>query len=381
MSSRLVSLKTRRVEEPMNIILVGAQTSFCWCRVEGRRGGCQLKCHPRHLTIVQNDELLQDNHLDPELPWFLTVEGVWHSIIKQYSVGIEYVASAINGFKINNLEGCPLDVHHLLADHEKCLQMAVNLETILQINSNCVIFGDFNATHNTWNCSRNSTRGIQLKNFSDIINLEIAFPNSPTRYGYNSYNTLDFALISNFNFPYNIESISELSSDHNPVMLNFSLSYSIHKDNSRAITTCWSAFKKNIKNNMHQSDFTKINNPPSLEEKIRKFTDVVCSAHQLSSNPITNKTHSYTPQHIKELITRKNSARKLFQQTLNPIHKIEANRLQALVKRELKIHSQNTWNAKLNALGTRDNSLWHTQKHFRKKTLKHSKFKLLFRHC
>ncbi|GFS76681.1 probable RNA-directed DNA polymerase from transposon X-element [Trichonephila clavipes] len=377
------------------------------------------------------------------------------TIMKQYSFGIEYVPSAINGFKINNLEGCSLDVHQpqLLADHEKYLQVAVknkltglenvdlrtepiagtssdttatnvtqvknttmnntanvnttnldtntnnlpppvmlritltfrdqmktlndlmpkiqskktDLETILQINSNCAIFGDFNAPHNTWNCSRNSTRGIQLKNFSDIVNLEIAFHNSPTRYGYNSSNNLDFALISNFNFPYNIESISELSSDHNPVILNFSLSYSIHKDNSRAITTCWSAFKKNIKSNIHLSDFTKINNPPSLEEKIGKLTDAVCSAHQLSSKPIANKTHCYTLQHIKELITRNNRTRKLFQRTLNPIHKTEANRLKALVKRELKIHSQNTWNAKLNALETQDNSLWHTQKHFSKK--------------
>ncbi|GFW21801.1 hypothetical protein TNCV_1235261 [Trichonephila clavipes] len=49
------------------------------------------------------------------------------SIMKQYSFGIEYVTSAINGFKINNLEGCPLDVHQhqLLADHEKYLQMMV----------------------------------------------------------------------------------------------------------------------------------------------------------------------------------------------------------------------------------------------------------------
>ncbi|GFX85091.1 hypothetical protein TNCV_4979461 [Trichonephila clavipes] len=48
--------------------------------------------------------------------------------MKQYSVGIEYVTSAINGFKINNLDGCPLDVHQhqLLADHEKYLQMAVS---------------------------------------------------------------------------------------------------------------------------------------------------------------------------------------------------------------------------------------------------------------
>ncbi|GFX43863.1 putative RNA-directed DNA polymerase from transposon X-element [Trichonephila clavipes] len=142
-------------------------------------------------------------------------------------------------------------------------------------------------------------------------NLEITFPNTPTRYGYNSSNTLDFALIINFNFPYNIESISELSSDHNLVMLSFTLTSTIHKHNPRAITTCWYAFSSNLKNQIHLSDFSKINSPQSLEEKLTKFTDAVMSAHNSSSKPITNKRHSYTPQHIKDLIARKNRARKL----------------------------------------------------------------------
>ncbi|GFX76194.1 RNA-directed DNA polymerase from mobile element jockey [Trichonephila clavipes] len=216
-------------------------------------------------------------------------------------------------------------------------QMAPRTETILQINSNCVIFGDFNATHSAWNCSHNSTRGTQLKTFADTTNLEIAFPASHTRYGYNSSNTLDFALISNFNFPYTIESISELSSDHNPVMLSFNLNSSIHKNNSRAITTCWSAFKIHLKNHFHLSDYANINSKPILEEKIAKFTDAVSSAHSHASEPITTTRHSYTPQHIKQIITLKNRARKLYQRTLNLTHKTEANRLQAILKREIKI--------------------------------------------
>ncbi|GFW55108.1 probable RNA-directed DNA polymerase from transposon X-element [Trichonephila clavipes] len=114
----------------------------------------------------------------------------------------------------------------------------LDLENILQINSNCVIFGDFNATHNAWNCSHNSTRGTQLKNFTDTLNINIAFPNMPTRYGTHSSNTLDIALINNFNFPYDITSISDLSSDHNPVILKFSLCNITHMDKTRAISTC-----------------------------------------------------------------------------------------------------------------------------------------------
>ncbi|GFV64429.1 hypothetical protein TNCV_955871 [Trichonephila clavipes] len=63
----------------------------------------------------------------------------------------------------------------------------------------------------------------------------------------------------------------------------------------------------------------------------------------------------------------KNRARKTFQRTLNPIHKTETNRLQSLLKKELRIHNQNTWATKLASLETQDNSLWQMQKHFRKK--------------
>ncbi|GFU96620.1 probable RNA-directed DNA polymerase from transposon X-element [Trichonephila clavipes] len=55
----------------------------------------------------------------------------------------------------------------------------LDLENLLQTNSNCVIFGDFNATHNMWNCPNNSIRGSQLKTFAEILDLTIAFPDSP----------------------------------------------------------------------------------------------------------------------------------------------------------------------------------------------------------
>ncbi|GFT16586.1 putative RNA-directed DNA polymerase from transposon X-element [Trichonephila clavipes] len=150
-------------------------------------------------------------------------------------------------------------------------------------------------------------------------------------------------------------------------MHSFTLTSTIHKHNPRGITTCWSAFSSNLKNQIHVSDFSKINSPQSLEEKLTKFTDAVSSAHNSASKPITNKQHSYNPQQIKDLIARRNRARKLFQRMLNPLHKTEANRLQGAIKKELRLHSQNTWSAKLASLETKDNSLWRMQKHFRKK--------------
>ncbi|GFY23571.1 hypothetical protein TNCV_1038701 [Trichonephila clavipes] len=93
---------------------------------------------------------------------------------------------------------------------------------LLQTNINCVNFGDLNATHNEWNFSINSTHGKQLKTFADLIVLNIAYPDTPTGFGFNSLNTLDIAIINKFHFPYTIDSIPEISSDHNSVFLNLS---------------------------------------------------------------------------------------------------------------------------------------------------------------
>ncbi|GFW36170.1 hypothetical protein TNCV_4930321 [Trichonephila clavipes] len=44
-----------RVGERCTLHLSRAQTSFRWCGSEER--WCQLGCHPRHLIMVQNDEV------------------------------------------------------------------------------------------------------------------------------------------------------------------------------------------------------------------------------------------------------------------------------------------------------------------------------------
>ncbi|GFV15391.1 uncharacterized protein TNCV_4834181 [Trichonephila clavipes] len=55
-SSSPVPLKTRRVGERCTLNLSRAQTSSCWSSVVVKRG--QLKYRPRHLTMVQNYEVV-----------------------------------------------------------------------------------------------------------------------------------------------------------------------------------------------------------------------------------------------------------------------------------------------------------------------------------
>ncbi|GFV92294.1 uncharacterized protein TNCV_423181 [Trichonephila clavipes] len=70
-----------------------------------------------------------------------------------------------------------------------------------------------------------------------MLNLNIAYPPTPTRFGYNSANTIDIALIKNFYYPFCINSIDDLSSDHSPVFTNFSFKLVLSSPNPRAVST------------------------------------------------------------------------------------------------------------------------------------------------
>ncbi|GFV59796.1 hypothetical protein TNCV_956951 [Trichonephila clavipes] len=62
-SSSLIPLKTHRVERLMYVKSVVAQASYLQCSVEVKRGGCQLRCRPRHLTKIQNYEVYRQTAL------------------------------------------------------------------------------------------------------------------------------------------------------------------------------------------------------------------------------------------------------------------------------------------------------------------------------
>ncbi|GFU85324.1 uncharacterized protein TNCV_2386291 [Trichonephila clavipes] len=63
MSLSPIPQKTRRVGERCTLNLSRAQTSSRWCGEVVRRRGRQLKCRPRHLTMVQNYEVCRQKPL------------------------------------------------------------------------------------------------------------------------------------------------------------------------------------------------------------------------------------------------------------------------------------------------------------------------------
>ncbi|GFV57873.1 probable RNA-directed DNA polymerase from transposon X-element [Trichonephila clavipes] len=173
----------------------------------------------------------------------------------------------------------------------------IDIEYFIQTTSNCILFGDFNVSHNAWNCKNNTNRGRHLNNFANMLNLNIVFSPTPTRFGHNSANTIDIALIKNFYYPFTINSIDDLSSNHNPVFLNFNFKLAVEPPNPRAVSTDWNAFKNNLNKNLSLFDFhpNNINNTNDLEQKISEFTDAVIETHSHASRPIEIDRRNFTP--------------------------------------------------------------------------------------
>ncbi|GFW38622.1 probable RNA-directed DNA polymerase from transposon X-element [Trichonephila clavipes] len=208
----------------------------------------------------------------------------------------------------------------------------IDIENLIQTSSNCVLFGDFNAPHTAWNCNTNSSRG-------------------------------------KFLLPYTINSLHELSSDHNPVMLNFTLKLNKDVTNPRAVHTNWPLFSNylNTKLSLFNYHPNSINSNSDIDQKISEFTDTVAPPHSHASRPIETLRKSFTPHHIHKLIKQKNQYRNLYHRTLDPHYKTLYNRAQKNVKKELKNYTNENWTARLQALSTQDNSLWAVQKIFKNK--------------
>ncbi|GFV75972.1 probable RNA-directed DNA polymerase from transposon X-element [Trichonephila clavipes] len=118
-----------------------------------------------------------------------------------------------------------------------------DLETIFGLEHVSIVCGDYNAHHTHWGGKRIDHRGFLIKNLLDTTNTQIIAPPTPTRFGFNSASVIDFALTRNLLWRSQVESIAELSSDHNPILISFD-SNTRFDFPKRNISTDWELFRE-----------------------------------------------------------------------------------------------------------------------------------------
>ncbi|GFT52230.1 probable RNA-directed DNA polymerase from transposon X-element [Trichonephila clavipes] len=243
--------------------------------------------------------------------------------------------------------------------------LSADLDTLFKIFNTAIVAGDYNAKHTSWGCGSSDPRGNYLLRYITNNNLDLIAPPTPTRYGYRSASTIDYALIKNLNWPCTADSLAELSSDHNPIRFYFPRTPKFEIPPPQLNTT-WSIFTK-ILTNPENFDLPVANSTQEIDDQVTNLTTEILNAHASASRPFYQTERPYVKGELKGLIKERNKARKTWQQTRHPQHKTELNRLQNIIKRKIYHYRQQAWEDNLLTLNAEDNSLWGIAKAFRKK--------------
>ncbi|GIY98937.1 putative RNA-directed DNA polymerase from transposon X-element [Caerostris extrusa] len=188
--------------------------------------------------------------------------------------------------------------------------------------NNYFLGGDLNSHHRKWNCSRANSFGTPC------------------------------------------ESVSALTSDHNPVIYHFDLTIPNIDSHNYKIPN-WFKFTQHLSTAIYTPH--DLNTISGIEDSIKLLTDIVYTCHDSTSKHIS-KQHkiSHFTDDIKTKIQERNRLRKIWQASRHPQDKQNYYDLNTLIQQEIKINKNTSWNNHLNSLSTHDNSLWKTIKSLKK---------------
>lgn len=271
-----------------------------------------------------------------------------------------------NGIKITLANNTDLNIFSFYSPGARRL-MEVDLDTITSTEKPCIVAGDFNAKHLSWNSRFTNGNGQTLRKHADNRGYEIIVPPEHTFHRAGARpDTIDIALALNFNIQYDIEVAYDLSSDHNPVILNLMPGSPAEKDTNSKRFTNWSAYNKHLE--AHCTGIRRIDTTADIEQAVETLTHDIRSAIEANTRTvITERKQLYDiPPEIKNLIRQKRRAKRTAQITLSPDDRTEYNRLQRQVKVELEKFQNERWNAKLDEIEHNDKELCKITKSLRK---------------
>uniref|UniRef100_A0A1Y1NA23 Reverse transcriptase domain-containing protein n=1 Tax=Photinus pyralis TaxID=7054 RepID=A0A1Y1NA23_PHOPY len=240
------------------------------------------------------------------------------------------------------------------------------LDTILDTNHATLIGGDLNAKHPSWNSRTTNAYGRNLYDFAARRAILVDGPTEPTYFppGNRRPDVLDIILLHNVRLQHNLSSVPELSSDHNPVVVQLGMTAPCPL--TKKTKTSWKSYSEAVKSKLPL--VPSINNTDELESAITAL--VTCIKGALESAKITSVAKAYDPLslplHIRESIRTKNRARRRYHHTRDPADKTTLNMLEQEVKLAIKTHRNELWQQKLDTLCAQDGSLWRMNKVLRR---------------
>ncbi|CAK9799282.1 Probable RNA-directed DNA polymerase from transposon X-element [Anthophora plagiata] len=245
---------------------------------------------------------------------------------------------------------------------------AKDLDKLLNISDKVILSGDLNARHTAWNCHINNSRGEILYKYTLNNNCSVMFPDEPTHFPENGTTptTIDIGINKNVPNISDLQSLSELTSDHNPIV--FTISSQIKTINSNKAfdydRADWNKFQKLLDKKVKLTP--NINTKEDMKQEVQRFTDNIkdCIEKTIPTKTM-QQIKDALPSYIINMIKDKNKMRRKWQRTRIVEFKKLMKRKTNDIRMAIVTHRNNTWTNKLQKLNTNDNSLWRMTKIFK----------------
>ncbi|GFT18704.1 probable RNA-directed DNA polymerase from transposon X-element [Trichonephila clavipes] len=243
-----------------------------------------------------------------------------------------------------------------------------DFKKIFNSGSNCIIAGDYNAAHVSWNNAKSTRFGqVLLKLIRDLRGAKLVAPHTAThlqprqRFG----SVIDLAVIKHIPFNHSVRVINDLSSDHYPVILEINLIASIIK-NPEQLSTNWFNFKFAL--NKKPLPTVELTSNDNIELAISELNQNFTEAFVEASKPKFNNAPKILSPEIKFKIYQRNRLRKFWQRTRCPSIYSQFRTLSCEIAKDIQAYSRVQWEKHIEALSPFDNILW------RKSSLLHKPF-------
>ncbi|GFS86861.1 putative RNA-directed DNA polymerase from transposon X-element [Nephila pilipes] len=126
--------------------------------------------------------------------------------------------------------------------------LQTNLQNLFSSRRNCLVVGDLNAKHTTWNPPGNNTPGRVLYQYATKHNLQINAPEQATRQTHRPNNSIIDICVSKGLYSITSKSILALSSDHNPVLFEIEVDNLTSQTLNSIKITNWKTFQNHLNN-------------------------------------------------------------------------------------------------------------------------------------
>ncbi|GLV46051.1 hypothetical protein CBL_05137 [Carabus blaptoides fortunei] len=166
---------------------------------------------------------------------------------------------------------------------------------------------------------------------------------------------IDIALLRGVRATATLTSISEMSSDHNPVILDLEAQATAHPDQERRRTD-WTLFSERLEGTLGKLPI--IESAEDLDEAVNHLTAAIQEAIHSASKTLPSGAKKSLPQEISQLLQERNRARRRWQRTADPADRLTANRLATRARDALREMRNTNWKNLIDQLEDSDRKMW-----------------------